>query len=408
LPESWIGLTAVDLLIVPHETWASAGMKIDAVVDWIAMGGVCLIVDAPEEAQWAIARTLEEKGPFVRVEDKGPGNTQAVLSVNMGAGQIRFIERATLLQSAYFTGRPSAARNLPGTGSPRRPTLDQLKGPPFFPVLFFLLVFSVLVGPVGWWYAVGKKGQPLIYFGLAPLLSLGVVLIVMAVDFLNQGVRPRAACITAELIDQTTQRRITLSQFALYFPFVIGQSLEGDFNELPHFLSVQSDSRIGYSLQGLKAAPARQGMVYGGSALPARRTSWYAREKIHPERRRLIAWKENGRIHVENHLGTPLERLVVCCEGSYAVLDRVDEGERREAEEVDGKTAREAFENIRPGKEQRAVFYPLQSGLSDRWLEAFEEGKNSYAALRGGGFGELLWVDNAEVENGMGLLLGIY
>jgi hypothetical protein len=410
LPDSWIGLTGVDALIVPHETWASSVMKIEPTLDWIVMGGNCLIVDVPGEAREAVIRDLESKGALARVTNLYQGGVGMGAVLKMGAGEVRFIERETLLESDYYVGPPCTARNYSaGKGSPRRPELNQLEGPPFLPVLFFLLVFSVLVGPVGWWYAVGRKGQPLIYFVLAPSLSACVVVIIIAVDFLNQGVTPRAALIATEVIDQTTQRRITLSQFALYFPFSIGRSLEGDFNELPHFLSVQNNSRAGYNLRGLTAAPTEKGMKYGGTALPARRTSWYAREKIRPERRRLLIWKEEGKILVENHLGMAIRHLLLCCDGTYAALDRpLAEGERLEAKAVDQGAAMAAYENFSPEHRERAVFHPLVIAFSNQWCASFKEGRNTYAAERSSGFEELLWVDHADVEDSTALLLGIF
>ena len=67
LPDSWIGLTGVDLLIVPHDTWASSAMKIEPVMEWIVMGGNCLLVDVPEETRETVIRNLESKGALARI-----------------------------------------------------------------------------------------------------------------------------------------------------------------------------------------------------------------------------------------------------------------------------------------------------------------------------------------------------
>ena len=149
-------------------------------------------------------------------------------------------------------------------------------------------------------------------------------------------------------------------------------------------------------------------MSYSGTALPARKISWYAREKIVPERRRLEIWKEEGRILAENHLGAPLRDLVVCCEGEYALIPRLDEGEKAGAEIVSQGEAATAYDGLRPEKNERAVFYPLQYALSERWVEAFRAGDNTYAAWRDGGFEELLWVKEADMDESQVLLLGSY
>ena len=62
--------------------------------------------------------------------------------MHIGAGEVRFIEARTLQESAYFTDRPSMTRYFSaGKGVTTLPRLQELEGPPFLPVLFFLLVF---------------------------------------------------------------------------------------------------------------------------------------------------------------------------------------------------------------------------------------------------------------------------
>ena len=59
LPDRWIGLTGVDMLVVPHETWISPVMKTDPVLEWVAMGGVVLLIDVPEGEKNRLAGRLE-------------------------------------------------------------------------------------------------------------------------------------------------------------------------------------------------------------------------------------------------------------------------------------------------------------------------------------------------------------
>ncbi|MCK4374541.1 MAG: hypothetical protein KAX19_04400, partial [Candidatus Brocadiae bacterium] len=82
VPDAWVGLSAVDLLIVTHQAWTSSRMDVGPLLDWVAMGGVCLVVDAPPEGRDAIFRAVSEGLPLAERE----GDT-----VSAGMGQIMFV-----------------------------------------------------------------------------------------------------------------------------------------------------------------------------------------------------------------------------------------------------------------------------------------------------------------------------
>jgi len=401
VPDSWLALSGVELVIVPYQTWASPRMRAEPILDWVAMGGVCLVVDASAEGRQAVLRAVSESLPAVECS----GDTVAA-----GLGRLVFVESAVLMRSRVFAGRQELgivdwASRL--SRSNLQPPLPVVVKPPFVPVLFFLIVFSLLVGPVGWWYMVSKRGRPLMYYALAPVLSVCAIALMVVADLLKQGVRPRAACVGAELIDQRTKKRITLSQFVVYCPFTMGQVLRSAPDELPYFLSLGGGG-LSVGIGGVSGAAAGSQVLYR-DALPARERAWFARQCIRLERRRLEIWKEDGQIRAENHLGVPLRGLVVCFQGEYALLNSLDEREKGVGAPLERAAAISYCARMLGNVGHHAGLVTARaSGLSRRWQKAFESGQNSYAALREESLEDLTWLPSARLSGSVAVVRGYY
>lgn len=400
LPDSWLAFKAVDVIVIPSETWSSSLGNAGPLLDWIALGGVCIVLDAPLHSREAILRNAAESVPFVEINGD---------SIEAGLGRIEFLERRELSGVGYEPGEPFKARSCIRNASLNPPPAYTPK-PPFLPVLFFLSGFSILAGPGAWWYVVGRKKKALLYYTLVPLLSVAAIVFIVGVDFFKHGFFSRATCWAVELIDQNAKKRITLSQFVLYTPFSMGKTLQGRFNEQPHFLSLLSDGSSTHGFGGLSINPGAQGVVYSGSAVAARRNIWYGLENIQLERRRLAVWKEGEKICVENHLGSPLNHLVVCCHGEYALFDRLGEGEKGGAVPIGKERASAAYiEAIAKTTVPETIGDAMNAGLASRWHRTFLSGRNTYAALRSGNFEELTWIDSARFSPGsFSIIRGVY
>lgn len=405
LPNRWIGLTGVDLVVVPHETWISPRMNQEPLLEWVTMGGTCLIVDTPEDAEEELIRALSEKAPFFGARDYRlrAGSRK---EIQAGMGRILLVEEQDLGLSNLFRGRPG--RNADDRIVERTAYFSSAPvvagGLPFFVVLLFLVVFAVLAGPVGWWYTVNKKKAPLLFFLVTPAMSLGVIVIIVTVDLFKHGVTPTATLAAVEYIDQRTQARITLSGFRLFCPFTAGQTLRGDLNEQPYFFPRAGSKRdVGFNTFALA-----DGVVHGNT-LSAREPCEYAFDRITSERRRLEVWKEADEIIVENHLGATLCQLVVCCEGYYALFDRVEAGERQSESPSGLKSAQKAYmRNVHPHRHVYPLKREIQLGLTDHWLDDFNKGKNCYAALREEDLDDLIWIEGTRIKSGNAAIWGVF
>jgi len=409
LPDSWLGLCGFNVIVATAEAWASSRMDTGPVLDWVAMGGLCLIVGATPEEQQAAVRQIEERLPLIHHTDG---------TVWAGMGCIRFVREEEARQLPLSDRRMGVRRNVIDVRAGRDswyPPLRVDDRPPFASVLVILISFSLLVGPLGWWYVVGKKKRPLVYYVVAPLASLSVVVAVIVADMVAQGFRPWAACVATELLDQRAQRRVTMSQFAVYCPSTMGRRLRGAPDELPGFLSLsQGDLRGGYSpfgLGGLRVLYALDGPIYDG-ALPARAKAWYCTQRLRLARERLEVWKENGRIHVENHLGAPLRNVVVAYEGEYAAFERLAEGEGASADPMaPAEAARRCRDVARTGPSQFAGTFVSDYGpaaMHRRWQQAFDSAQNAFIALRDGKYEELIWLDSVRFSYCNSIIRGVF
>jgi len=76
LPDSWIGYSGLNLVIVEQEVWASPAFDPQPIIDWVAMGGMCLIVDAPPEGRERVRSSLAAQAPFYRPSAAGRRSSQ--------------------------------------------------------------------------------------------------------------------------------------------------------------------------------------------------------------------------------------------------------------------------------------------------------------------------------------------
>ena len=335
LPDNWIGYTSLNIVIVDYDIWQRPTLRREPLMHWMAMGGVCLVVDAPSGAKSGFRKEVAEVAPFTGEWRDG----QRLLPVGMGGAMFVSSRDLTVTHRRFFPEEFNPSRSAtrdPYDTSHFRPGVQGVGSLPFWPVLLLLTVFAALVGPLGWWYLVGKKQMGLLYYVAAPSLSLSVVALVVVADMFHEGVTPRVSCDAVRLVDQRVKKAMDLSQFGIYAPFSLGSSLVGNPDEVAHFLSLGNRADYRTRQAGFSIHRAEDRRVYDG-VLPAREKAWFGREWIGLERQRLVVWEEDGKIAVENHLNCYLTDLVVHVNGKHAKFDSLEAGQKLTAEPAGGK-----------------------------------------------------------------------
>lgn len=408
LPDSWLGYSGIDVIVIEYDAWAEAGFDKKPVVDWIAMGGICIIADAPKDARADVVRHLAAEAPFTEPPDNPAGDQSSPETCLVGMGGVAFVDKGFL--AAPHTGilarwrfQDIANARIRTARSRGEPQIEGVDSPPFWSVLAALLVFACVVGPLGWWYLIKRKQRLLLYYVAAPALSLCAIVLTIGAAVLHEGLTPYVSCVGVRFIDQRVKKRIDLSQFGVYAPFGLGASLTGSATEVPHFLSHGDHS---YSGSTFSSRPVAGGRKYEG-VLPPRTQVWFGRELIELERRRLVVWEEDGRLFVENHLGCTLTDLVVRHDGQVACFASVPDGSKESADFVamedvprhDQWIADQMARCFAPGKSRTLAIR--------RWKGLFGDG-NSYVARADGLATEHVWLDSFVNRGADCIIFGAY
>ena len=424
LPDSWLGYSGIDVIVVEHDAWTEPGFNKKPLIDWIAMGGICLIVDTPEEAKADVARLLAAEAPFFGAATD-PAARRAGRSKNdaekkqpstflIGMGGLTFVDRSFVAAPhrgtlARWSLQTAALGRLAEPAQQKYPPISGVDNPPFWSVLVALVIFAALVGPLGWWYLIKKKGRLLLYYVAAPVASACAIILTIAAAMFHEGLTPYVSCVAVRFVDQRVKKKIDLSQFGVYAPFGFGTSLTGAAGELPHFFPGDEERKGGGADISLVSRPVDRGRRYEG-VLPARTQAWFGRELIGLERRRLVVWQEGEALFVENHLGCTLKGLVVSHKGKFAHFDRVAEGAKASAGLVD-KTAIIRYRRTNESeaaKMLRCFVLKKSHNLAlGRWRGMFENG-NAYAAQAEGLTSEHVWLSSYRDKGAQWAIFGVY
>ena len=334
--------------------------------------------------------------------------------IHLGLGKLFFMTSDQLMQGNLFIelpGRKSHSASLLKRNSLPFSGLTNHEEPPFFSVMVFLLAFSLFAGPLGWWRFVAKRKQPLTYLFYVPFLSLGTIVIIVGMDAVQSGFTPIVHCKGFELIDQTVQKRVTLSRFDAFCPFKLGQTLIGNTLEQPYFHRKTDFGFSSFGLQGITSTPRDGDLYFGGDVLPIREKAGFAFERITRERRRLNITRVDDRVVVENHLGIPLEDLLVRHEGTYVRIERLGDGERKAGTPLEKKAALRELDEKNRGLINNQL---IRGEVSNRLLDTFKSGRNCYFAFRKQELDDLIWIRSARFADSYppyfssSILWGIY
>ncbi len=281
---------------------------------------------------------------------------------------------------------------------------------PFWPLLAFLVVFAVIVGPLGWWYMVSRKGMGLLYYILAPAVSLVFILLVVAVDVLHEGVRPRASCRVASFVDQQAGMSLHSGVCGVYAPFGAGTALRVPNSGLLHWFGPTTEAESARRRPHRVIPSCKVNYSGGGSTwrgqVPARQEVWFGMEEVKTERRRLLFDREEGTLNVENHLGCALADVVLHAGGEYYHIEALPEGARREAEPLASDEKKKLLRSYVRDIEKK--FNDRSDYFVKRIYEKFsQEDLTAYIGTRKDNFRKAVWL-NGFRESGMkGIVAGV-
>lgn len=323
MPDDWLGLSGIRLIIVEHEFAARGELDWKVLLDWVAMGGV-LVIATPKEAAsearpWPKApafageERLTASGSLQRV---GFGAIARVTPDRIADLGSDYLSQLSLCSECRWNVADEFANNPQGAARERLGAT--VRGPD---ALMFgtLSLFVLLTGPLGWLYFIRRRDRPLRYVAFALCSALLFSGGVLAQDLAVNGWTPKAAVSSVIFIDQRAGVELGFEDAALHAPTLSGTELRGPLGvQLIPSWSRRPDTELRFE--------ATQQILARG--IGVRERGMVAARWLMPQRGRLEVEASGGALFVENQLGVDLQRLVVWHDGAAYQLPELGRGRR--------------------------------------------------------------------------------
>ncbi|MBL8901089.1 MAG: hypothetical protein JNM84_25910 [Planctomycetes bacterium] len=316
LPFSMRALSSLDLVILDAEDALPEERVLDLLARHVAAGGTLAVLgeigaeQLPQHA--AFAGAFEPRFERARA--------QRVTMHSMGLGLLLFGEPALddlRTEECELLGRAVAAQrscvpvpSQPGRrnearGASAMPKLSELGHLPVREILFVLLGFAVLIGPLNFWF-VQRLSRPVLLLVTVPLLSLCFGVVLLGITFAREGFSTRIASRSLTVLDQREQRRATVEWRAFYSPLTPGTALSPRAGTALHLAAEAklSPHRLRYLIDAGSGALA-------GAYLPSRRETRHVAIEESACAERLVFERQGAALRVANLLGVTLRALEV-------------------------------------------------------------------------------------------------
>ncbi|MEL7088032.1 MAG: hypothetical protein AAGL98_06265, partial [Planctomycetota bacterium] len=319
-----------------------------ALRDYAAAGGIVVVVGAGGQvpqpfAGWARAWMTSES------------HQDLAEAYRLGAGRVRYVSADTLAGlstdqwerwvDARITDTQSSRQRLDASAAEGRlPMLETLRVPTRT-LLFIMVVFTLLIGPVNI-VALSFLKRRMWLLWTIPLIALIFAGGVLAYSILSEGVRPRAKTVAVTLLDQKTRQAVTLGMTGYYAPLTPGDGLR--YDERTEVTPQSGDSSYGYGYGDggrQRTMDVTNGQHLASGWVIARVPAHFALRQVENRRERLdISRNDDGGLTVVNGLGLPIKRLLIADSlgGVFEVRD-LTAGGSTSAEAIESSTTPQVF-----------------------------------------------------------------
>ena len=308
LPVNWIGFTSVRAVAIGKTEWDQLGdPQKDALLTWVACGGDLIFVD----------------GQLTDLRPAMPSGTEAGPDRTVGR---HFFGRVHALTSTVLqeTGLPdvltvvdaskSVAWSLPANGAPDwgaiesrgfRLRIPGIDGVPARGYLLILGLFSLLVGPVSFWF-LWRQRQRVLLVLTAPIISILFIVLLAAYAVAGEGFGVRGRAATFTILDEAAKQAATRAAVSMY---AAGMTPSGGLR----FNRDAAVFPIGPSGTGTRerlAIDLSDAQRYAGGVLQARAPTNIDQITFRAARERLTFTRGSDGVSVVNGLDATLTHLI--------------------------------------------------------------------------------------------------
>jgi hypothetical protein len=308
LPASWLGYTSLRAVVIGPDDWKQLDdAQKSALLTWTACGGDLMLVDGDLDILFP-----QGPRPSAGAEDRAVrayffGRIHRPTSASIAAaGLSSVLSAAQQAQDANWALPANSARDW-GTIAARgfRLVIPGVDGVPARTYLSILIVFSLLIGPVNYWFLWRRRQQVLLVL-TAPLISAMFIVLLAAYVVAGEGLGVRGRAATFTMLDQARQQAATRGSMSLY---AAGMTPAGGLR-FPRDAAVFPIGPEGTGSRDRQTLDLTDAQRFSEGVIQARSPANFEEIAFRPARERLNFNRDAGGMSVVNGLGATVAVLV--------------------------------------------------------------------------------------------------
>jgi len=308
LPTNWLGFTSLRAVVIGASEWkALSDVQQAAILTWVAAGGDVVFVDGDLATLLPSAKGEPATDPD-RVQARYFfGRVHVLTSAALvAAGMVKMLAATTLAHDVYWA--------LPVNTTPDWGTIDThgfrlgipgITGVPARVYLGILLLFSVLIGPVNYWW-LRRRRQLVLFILTVPAISMAFVVVLLGYAVVGEGFDVQGRAVTFTILDQQTRQASTRATVSLY---AAGMTPSGGLG-FARDAAVFPIGPDGAGPRGTLSLDLTDTQRFTQGLVQARAPTNYEEIAFRPARERLTFSQDAGGTSVTNGLDAPVAALL--------------------------------------------------------------------------------------------------
>lgn len=306
---SWRNISGYTMLITEATFLADQPRWHDTLRQWIVQGGILAVVsESPLKSDFLTQLPLQHHDHPAGQRTQRIRRAGLGMVVHLSPNEIRTVDESVMI--GWGLTESLAAGYNGEFYSPysdhQHLRLSGKVGTPYGGLFLVLLLFVVLVGPLGWVRLVRKKAQVLRYMVFVVATSAVFTLGMTGVDMWSTGITPFGSGFSIRFIDQGSETELSIQDLDLLAPSRVGADLVVD----PETMVLFESDRYSRSDRGSE----EEKMVVRG-LLRGRRTRNIGLRWVGKSRGRLLLSQEGDDLTIENHLGAAIDHIYLRHQG---------------------------------------------------------------------------------------------
>jgi hypothetical protein len=308
LPVNWTGFTSVRAVAIGKTEWDELeDAQKNALVTWVACGGDLILVDAQVADVLPAIPTVAATRPDRTVGRHFFGRVHALTSASLEATGLTDTLRALDDPRTQAWSLPANGASDWGSIETRgfRLRIPGIDGIPARVYLSILLVFSVIIGPLSFWF-LWRRRQRVLLVLTAPLISIVFIVLLAGYAVAGEGFGVHGTAATFTILDEATKQAATRASVSMY---AAGMTPSGGLR-FGRDVAVYPVGPSGAGSRERLVLDLTEAQRYSGGVLQARAPTNIDQLTFRPARERLTFTRGADGVSVVNGLDATLTNLI--------------------------------------------------------------------------------------------------